>query len=115
MGEVEGVRNSWGYVEGGNGALSAAVARVAESHGALLCTEAVRRAPLNSSPVHIYISLFQPVSLIRTSSEGRANGVVLEDGTEVTAKIVLSNATPKVTYLDLIPKVRYTCTINARC
>lgn len=41
MGEVEGVRNSWGYVEGGNGALSAAVAKAAESHGAVLCTEAV--------------------------------------------------------------------------
>ena len=42
MGEVEGVRNSWGYVEGGNGAFSAAVAEAAEFHGATLHTDTVR-------------------------------------------------------------------------
>lgn len=49
MGEVEGIRNAWGYVEGGNGALSAAVAKAAESHGAVLCTEAVSVDPLSPS------------------------------------------------------------------
>lgn len=41
MGELEGTRNAWGYVEGGNGAVSAAIARAAESHGAVLCTDTV--------------------------------------------------------------------------
>ncbi len=41
MGELEGIRNAWGYVEGGNGALSEAIARAARSHGAVLCTDAV--------------------------------------------------------------------------
>lgn len=36
----------------------------------------------------------------------KACGVVLEDGTEVEAKVVLSNASPKITYFDLLPKVR---------
>ena len=38
----------------------------------------------------------------------RVLGVVLEDGIQVRAKAVLSNATPKVTFLDLLPKVRGT-------
>ena len=37
--------------------------------------------------------------------------MVLEDGTEITAEVVLSNATPKVTYFDLLPKVSC-CKIN---
>jgi phytoene dehydrogenase-like protein len=103
MGELEGVRNAWGYVEGGNGAASAAIARAAESHGAVLYTNAVcaeitlsRRNGTN---------LLQPVTRILTSGEGRACGVLLEDDTEIRAKAVLSNATPKVTYFDLISKV----------
>lgn len=35
----------------------------------------------------------------------QAVGVVLEDGQEVAAKVVLSNATPKVTFLDLLDQV----------
>lgn len=41
MGEVDGIKNAWGFVEGGNGALSAAIAKSAESHGAVLCADAV--------------------------------------------------------------------------
>ena len=44
MGELEGVRNAWGYVEGGIGNVSMAIAAAAESHGALLCTDSVRRS-----------------------------------------------------------------------
>ena len=47
---------------------------------------------------------------IRTSSpvaqidirDGRARGVVLEDGTEIRARIVLSNADPKRTFLKMV-------------
>ena len=38
--------------------------------------------------------------------EGRAVGVRLEGGAEVWADVVLSNATPKVTFLDLLEEVR---------
>jgi phytoene dehydrogenase-like protein len=49
---------------------------------------------------------------IRTGSEvaridvrdGRATGVTLEDGTEITARTVLSNADPKRTFLGLVEK-----------
>lgn len=49
------------------------------------------------------------------SGEGRrrkACGVTLEDGTEIRAKAILSNATPKVTYFDLLPKVSQSDIIN---
>ncbi len=42
-----------------------------------------------------------PVARIRVES-GRATGVVLEDGTEIAAPIVLSNADPKRTFLGLV-------------
>lgn len=41
MGELEGKRNAWGYVEGGMGAVSASIACSALSHGAHLFTEKV--------------------------------------------------------------------------
>ena len=37
-------------------------------------------------------------------AEGRATGVTLEDGTEIPARIVLSNADPKRTFLGLVDK-----------
>ena len=43
------------------------------------------------------------------NSRNTAEGVVLEDGTEIKAKAVLSNATPKVTYLDLVERVSLLC------
>jgi phytoene dehydrogenase-like protein len=82
MGEVEGKKNAWGYAEGGMGGVSQAIARAAQSYGASLHTDC-------------------GVSQILVR-EGRAVGVRLEDGTEVLANVVLSNATPKVTFLDLL-------------
>ena len=41
MGELEGRQNSWGYVEGGMGRVSAAIAAAAQSHGAEITTDAV--------------------------------------------------------------------------
>src|SRR3990172_9834739 len=35
---------------------------------------------------------------------GRATGVVLEDGTTIRARLILSNADPKVTFLTLLPR-----------
>jgi len=38
MGEIEGHRHSWCYVEGGMGGVSAAIAASAQSHGAEIVT-----------------------------------------------------------------------------
>ena len=50
--------------------------------------------------------MFQPVNKVLTQND-EAVGVVLEDGTEIRSKVILSNATPKVTFVDLLPKVHY--------
>ena len=55
-----------------------------------------------------YTYMSQPVSRILVGAGRRVEGVALEDGAEVRAKIVLSNATPKITFLDLLPKARKT-------
>ena len=47
----------------------------------------------------------QPVAKILVGNGNAITGVLLEDGSEVRAAAVLSNATPKITYLDLLPKV----------
>lgn len=84
MGELEGIKGAWGYVEGGMGSVSQAIANCATDHGASVFTN-------------------KPVSSIIVENN-EARGVVLEDGTEIKAKAVLSNATPKVTFLDLLPQ-----------
>ncbi len=42
-----------------------------------------------------------------TNGQNEATGVVLEDGTEVKAKVILSNATAQITYINLLDKVSY--------
>ena len=79
MGELEGIRGAWGYPEGGMGAVSGAIAKSAHASGAQIFTSS-------------------PVAKITTAISGEANGIVLENGTEVKAKIVLSNATPEITF-----------------
>ena len=112
MGELEGIQNAWGYAEGGNGAVSMAIAKAAETHGATLFTESV--SSLLGSIVICLLSLHcvlwlyplpQPVAQITVNDKHEATGVVLDDGSEIRAKVVLSNATPKVTYLDLLDEV----------
>ncbi|XP_072095129.1 pyridine nucleotide-disulfide oxidoreductase domain-containing protein 2 isoform X2 [Mobula birostris] len=85
MGELEGVKGAWGYVEGGMGSLSNSITRAAEVHGASIFTE-------------------KPVNSILVDQSGTAQGVVLQDGTEIRSKVVLSNATPHVTFLKLTPQ-----------
>jgi phytoene dehydrogenase-like protein len=82
MGEIDGAFRAWGIPKGGTGGVSYAIARAAQAHGAEIRTEA-------------------PVARIRTK-EGRATGVVLEDGEEIEAAVVLSSADAKVTFLDLL-------------
>jgi phytoene dehydrogenase-like protein len=82
MGKVNGHRGLWGFVRGGMGALSEAIAAAARAAGARLRTEA---------EVHRI--------LVR---DGRAVGVVLADGEEIPARCILSNADPKRTFLTLV-------------
>lgn len=47
----------------------------------------------------------QAVCHVLLGRDGDAQGVVLQDGTEVRSKLVLSNASPQITFLELIPQV----------
>lgn len=82
MGECNGARGVWGYVRGGMGSLSQALAAAALERGAeVRCNTRVARV------------------LVRGR---RAAGVVLSDGTEVPARRVVSNADATVTLLGLV-------------
>lgn len=48
----------------------------------------------------------QTVASVQVSSGGRVQGVVLQDGSEVRSRVVLSNASPQSTFLKLTPQVR---------
>ncbi|XP_027528265.1 pyridine nucleotide-disulfide oxidoreductase domain-containing protein 2 isoform X3 [Neopelma chrysocephalum] len=85
MGELEGRRGAWGYVAGGMGALSQAIAHAATARGA-----------------HIFVE--KAVCHVLLGRDGQARGVALQDGTEVRSKLVLSNASPQITFLELIPQ-----------
>jgi phytoene dehydrogenase-like protein len=82
MGECNGARGVWGYVKGGMGALPEALAAAAREHGAeIRCDARVARIEVR---------------------DGRACGVVLADGTALTARRVVSCADATVTLLGLV-------------
>src|SRR6516162_2801011 len=71
-----------GHVIGGMGAITSALAASAKKRGAEIRTSA---------------------SVMRIQSRNsRVESVVLEDGTEIKARVVLSNADPKRTFLNLV-------------
>ncbi len=72
----------YGHVMGGMGAITQALAASGRKLGVEIRTSA-------------------PVAQIDLR-DGRARGVVLEDGTEIRARIVLSNADPKRTFLKMV-------------
>jgi phytoene dehydrogenase-like protein len=82
MGSVGGKRGLWGFVRGGMGAVSNAIAQSAASRGAEIRT--------NSG-----------VKSIRVEN-GRARGVILDSGEEIEGAIVASNLTPQITFLSLV-------------
>jgi len=49
----------------------------------------------------------QTVKQILVDANKVAQGVVLQDGTEIRSKVVLSNATAKVTFIDMLEKVSH--------
>lgn len=48
----------------------------------------------------------QAVAKVQVNSEGRVQGVTLQDGVEIRSRVVLSCASPQVTFLELTPQVR---------
>lgn len=90
MGSITGRRGVWGYVRGGMGALSDAIAKVALQHGATIAA-------------NVEVTQISVESDSRVRGD-RVTGVVLGDGTEIRASLVLSNADPKRTFLQLVPR-----------
>ncbi len=81
IGDVgDGHLGSWGFPEGGMGAVADAMRRAAESFGAEVCTGA---------------------RVARTIVRGqRAEGVVLESGEELRAPVVVSSLHPRTAFLE---------------
>jgi phytoene dehydrogenase-like protein len=82
MGECDGIRGVWGYVRGGMGGISNAIASAARERGAEIRT--------NAEVTRILIK------------DGEAVGVALKDGTEFRARRVASGADAHVTFLKLV-------------
>ena len=78
MGEIDGAFRSWGFSRGGTGAISNAIAAAAQEAGAEIRTMA-------------------SVSKI-LARNGRATGVALEDGEEISATVVSSGVDPHLTF-----------------
>jgi phytoene dehydrogenase-like protein len=78
MGEIDGAFRSWGFSRGGTGAISNAIAAAAREAGVEIRTKA-------------------PVGKI-VVKEGRAAGVVLQSGEEITANVISSSVDPHLTF-----------------
>jgi phytoene dehydrogenase-like protein len=78
MGEIDGAFRSWGFSRGGTGAISNAIAAAAREVGVEIRTKA-------------------PVGKILVK-EGRASGVVLQSGEEITANVISSSVDPHLTF-----------------
>jgi len=82
MGEIDGAFRSWGFARGGTGAISNAIASAAREAGA-------------------EIRVQSPVARIQVK-DGRTAGVVLGNGDEIAADLVLSSVDPNLTFLKFI-------------
>jgi phytoene dehydrogenase-like protein len=82
MGEIDGVTGGWGFVRGGMGGVSEAIAASARAAGAEIRTNA-------------------EVAAIDVAG-GRTSGVTLTDGTSIESEMVVSGAHPQTTLLSLL-------------
>ncbi len=82
MGEIDGAFRAWGFAKNGTGGVSAAIARSAQALGVEIRTNA-------------------PVKQVIVKG-GRAAGVALENGDELRAKVVMSAADPKRSFLQFV-------------
>ena len=87
IGEIDGHPGAWGWVKGGMGGVSNAMARAAEAAGAEVRTGA-------------------EVDRVAITANGRAVGVALVDGSLVRAQRVVSCAHPVTTYLSMVGEER---------
>ena len=82
MGEIDGAYRAWGFHKGGTGGLAQSLARAAEARGVeIRCNAGVGKVLVKN---------------------GRVSGVVLENGDEISAPMVLSSLDPKQTFLNLV-------------
>lgn len=81
MGELAGA-GGWGFVKGGMGAITQALAASGREYGAEIKTGA-------------------PIAKVKTVN-GRVTGVVTKSGDEYDSDLIISNANAKVLYLDLV-------------
>jgi phytoene dehydrogenase-like protein len=82
MGEHDGHFGSWAFHKGGNGGFTQVLARAAQAYGAEIMLDAA-------------------VDSVMTKN-GKAVGVALADGTELTADVVVSALDPRRTFLELV-------------
>jgi phytoene dehydrogenase-like protein len=82
LGEHDGEFGAWAFHKGGNGGFTQVLSRAAQAYGAEIRLEA-------------------PVASVRTR-DGRVRGVVLEDGSEFDAPVVVSALDPRRTFTELV-------------
>jgi phytoene dehydrogenase-like protein len=82
MGEIDGAFRSWGLCRGGTGAISNAIGAAAREAGVEIRTEA-------------------SVAKILVKSN-KAHGVVLTNGDEIEASLVVSSVDPRLTFIRMI-------------
>jgi phytoene dehydrogenase-like protein len=82
MGEIDGAFRAWGFAKDGTGGIAEAIARAARAIGVEIRTSA-------------------PVAKVLVKG-GRASGVVLENGDELGARVVMSAVDPKRSFLQLV-------------
>ena len=78
----DGRLGSWGFPEGGMGAVAAAIASAARENGATIKTGA------------------RVAQIIIDPATGTAKGVALDTGEEITARVIVTSLHPKTAFLD---------------
>lgn len=84
FGEINGVQGAWGHAMGGMGAITQAMAKSAQAHGADI--------EVNAPVKNVIIE------------NGVARGIILEDGREIRAKVVAANTNPKLLFQKLVDR-----------
>src|SRR6201988_2889514 len=82
MGEIDGAFRCWGFARGGTGAISNAIADAARESGVEIRTK--------TSVAKILVK------------NGKASGVVLENGDEISSDLVSSSVDPNLTFLKML-------------
>ena len=86
MGELDGVKGAWGYPEGGMGSVSNAIAKSAIQSGAEIVVDA------------------EVEKILIAKSDKKQSGLLLKGGEIIHSNVILSNATPQKTYLEMMDK-----------